>query len=84
MSFYTALPKILPYNFTDLGAVGDQYVGDLIMRDSGSTVTFSVDVVADPCPNVTWILDSIKLGPIAMISLHTTTPVCQLMQEAPI
>ena len=57
------MPKVSPDNFTDLGVVSDRYVGDLIVRDSGNTVTFSVDVVADPCPNVTWIFDSIKLGP---------------------
>ena len=51
-----------PHNFTELDAFNDRDLGTLIVKDSGSRVTFSVDVVADPCPNVTWTLDSIKLG----------------------
>ena len=33
------------------------------MRDNGSTVSFSVDIVADPCPGITWIFNGIRLGP---------------------
>ena len=44
-----------PYNFTELDAFDDPNLGALIVRDSGSIVSLSVNVVADPCPNVTWI-----------------------------
>ena len=33
------------------------------MRDNGSMVNFSVDVVADPCPDVVWSFNSTRLGP---------------------
>ena len=62
-SLYTIFPEALPYNFTDLGAVSDRDLGALIVRDSGSNVTLSVDVAADPCPNVSWIFNGMKLGP---------------------
>ena len=56
-------PQVQPLNFTELGAVDDQYVGTLIVKNSGSTVRFSVDVEAYPCPSVVWSLDGITLGP---------------------
>lgn len=52
-----------PYNFTKLDAFDDQDLGALIVRDNGSYVIFSVDVVADPCPNVEWSLNGTRLGP---------------------
>lgn len=51
-----------PYNFTKLGAFDDRDLGTLIVRDNGSTVSFSVDVVADPCPNVVWSFNGTRLG----------------------
>ena len=52
-----------PYNFTELDAFDDPNLGALIVRDSGSIVSLSVNVVADPCPNVTWIFNGIQPGP---------------------
>ena len=51
-----------PYNFIALSAFDDRDLGALIVRDSGSDVTFSVDVVADPCSSITWIFNGIPLG----------------------
>ena len=52
-----------PYNLIKLGAFKDRDLGALIVRDNGSTVSFSVDVVADPCPDITWIFNGTTLGP---------------------
>ena len=53
---------MLPYNFTKLGAFNDQDLGALIVKDNGSIGTVSVDVVADPCPNVLWSFNGTRLG----------------------
>ena len=66
----TVLPQVLPYNFADLGAVSDRDLGVLIVKDSGSIVNFSVNVIADPCPNVTWINNGTNLGPSSEIFTH--------------
>lgn len=52
-----------PYNFTELDAFDERDLGALIVRDNGSTVMFSVDVVADPCPEVVWRFNRTRLGP---------------------
>ena len=52
-----------PFNFTELDAFDDRDLGTLIVRDNGSTVSFSVDVVADPCPDVVWSFNGTRLGP---------------------
>ena len=52
-----------PYNFAELHAFYDRELGAVIVRDSGSTVSLSVNVVADPYPNITWIFNGIQLGP---------------------
>ena len=52
-----------PYNFIELDAFDDRDLGALIVRNNGSIVNFSVDVVADPCPDVVWILNDTRLGP---------------------
>ena len=57
------MPNVRPLNFTELDAVDDRDLGALIVRDNGSIISFSVNVVADPCPNVVWILNSTALGP---------------------
>ena len=33
------------------------------MKNNGSIVRFSVDVMADPCPDVVWIFNNTALGP---------------------
>ena len=58
-----ALPQVQPYNFSKLNAFDDRDLGALIVRDSGSTVRFIVNVVADPCPTVMWSLNGTILGP---------------------
>ena len=57
-----ALPQVQPFNFSVLGAIDDPELGVLLVRDSGSTVSFSVDVVADPCPDVVWSFNGMVLG----------------------
>ena len=52
-----------PLNLAELGALEDQDFGALIVKDNGSTVSFSVDVMADPCPDVLWSLNGTALGP---------------------
>ena len=56
-------PQVQPYNFIKLGAVSDRDLGALIVKDNGSTVSFSADVVADPCPNIMWSFNGTRLGP---------------------
>ena len=43
-----------PYNFTKLNATDDRDVGALFTREAGSIVSFSVDIVAYPCPSIEW------------------------------
>ena len=50
-----------PYNFSELDAFDDRDLGALIVRDNGSIVTFLVDVVADPCPDVIWSFNGTRL-----------------------
>ena len=52
-----------PYNLTKLSAFNDRDLGALIVRNNGSTVSFSVDVLADPCPDIMWTYNGIRLGP---------------------
>ena len=59
----TVSPQVQPYNFTELDAFNDRDLGALIVRDNGSIVSFSVDVVADPCPEVFWFFNGTRLGP---------------------
>ena len=54
---------MVPYNFTELGAFDDRDLGALIVQDNGTTVNFFVDVVADPCPDITWFFKGVQLGP---------------------
>ena len=56
-------PQVQPFNFSVLGAIDDPELGVLIVRDNGSTVSFSVDVVAIPCPDVVWSFNGRVLGP---------------------
>lgn len=48
---------------TALDAFDDQDLGALIVRSCGSTLTFSVAVVADPCPDIEWFFNGTRLGP---------------------
>ena len=57
------LPQIQPFNFTALDAFDDRDLGVLIVRDNTSIVSFSVDLVADPCPDVVWSFNGTVLGP---------------------
>ena len=59
---FAVSPQVQPLNFTELGAVDDRDVGALIIKSNGSTVRFSVDVVADPCPDVVWKFNGTALG----------------------
>lgn len=52
-----------PYNLIKLTAFDDRDLGALIVRDNGSVVSFSVNVVADPCPELVWYFNGIRLGP---------------------
>ena len=52
-----------PYNFTELDAFNDRDLGAIFTRDNGSPVSFFVDVIADPCPNIEWIFNGARLGP---------------------
>lgn len=47
---------------TALNAFDDRDLGALIVRDNGSIVNFSVDVVADPCPVIVWFFNGTRLG----------------------
>ena len=60
---FPVLPQVQPYNVTNLDAFEDRELGALFTRDNGSTVSFFVDVVADPCPDVVWSFNGIRLGP---------------------
>lgn len=51
------MPQVQPYNFRELNAFDDRDVGALFTRENGSTLSFSVDVVADPCPSIEWIFN---------------------------
>ena len=59
----TVEATVVPYNLTALDAFDDRDLGALIVRDNGSDVTFWVDVMADPCPNITWSFNGTRLGP---------------------
>ena len=53
---------MVPYNFTQLEAFNDRDLGALIVQENGTTVNFFVDVMADPCPEITWFFNSTQLG----------------------
>ena len=73
-SHTTVLPEMVPYNFTELGAFDDRDLGALIVQENGTTVNFFVDVKADPCPDITWFFNGVRLGPSN--STFTYTNVC--------
>ena len=50
-----------PYNFIGLNALDDPDLGAIIVRDTGSTLSLSIDVVADPCPSIKWTFDGTQL-----------------------
>ena len=52
-----------PLNLTEVGAVDDRDFGTLIVRDNASILSFIVDVVAYPCPDVVWSFNGTTLGP---------------------
>ena len=59
---FSVLPTVQPLNLTKLGALDDRNLGALIVRNNGSIVNFSLDVMGDPCPGVVWIFNDIMLG----------------------
>ena len=73
-----------PYNFTALNAFDDRDLGALIVRDSGSTVTFSVDVIADPCPDVVWNFNGTRLGPSNETFTYNNACVAETGADGPI
>ena len=54
---------MVPYNFTQLEAFNDRDLGALIVQENGTRVNFFVDVIADPCPEITWFFNNTQLGP---------------------
>ena len=51
------------YNNSEFNIFDDRNVGALIVMSSGSAVSLSVDVLADPCPSVVWSFNGTALGP---------------------
>ena len=47
-------PEVQPYNSTEFNIFDDRDLGALIVRPNSSTLSFSMDVVADPCPSIVW------------------------------
>ena len=60
---YVVIPQVQRCSYSELNVSNDRDVGALIIMNSGSTVSLSVDVLADPCPSVVWGLNSIVLEP---------------------
>ena len=54
---------MVPYNFSNLNAFDDRDLGALIVRENGTQVAFFVDIIADPCPDITWFFNGTQLGP---------------------
>ena len=59
----TVSPQVQPYNFTELEAFHDRDLGALIVMNNGSIVSLSINVVADPCPNVVWSFNGTRMSP---------------------
>ena len=55
--------EVVPYNFTELNAFEDRDLGALIVQESGTTVNFFINVMADPCPDITWFFNNTLIGP---------------------
>ena len=55
------VPQVEPYNFTELAAFNDRDLGALIVRQNGTSLMFSVHVIADPCPYITWSFNGTRL-----------------------
>ena len=51
-----------PYNFTELDAFDDRDLGVVFTRENGNIVSFPVDVIADPCPDIVWSFNGTRLG----------------------
>ena len=60
--FCLVLPEVMPYNFTNLNAFDDRDLGALIVQENATQVDFFVDIVADPCPDITWFFNGAQLG----------------------
>ena len=60
---FSVFPQVEPYNFTELDAFDDQELGALIVKPNDTILMFSVDVVADPCPDITWSFNGSRIGP---------------------
>lgn len=50
-------------NFAEFDVFDDRDLGALIVMNNGSTVNISVDILADPCPNVVWSFNGTALTP---------------------
>ena len=49
------------YNVTELDTCDDPYLGAIVTRENGTPLTFSVGVMADPCPRIEWTFNGIHL-----------------------
>ena len=58
---HSAIPQVQWHNYAELNAVDDRDLGTLIVMNSGSVVSLSIDVVADPCPDVAWTFNGTAL-----------------------
>ena len=56
-------PQVKRYNYSELHVFDDRNLGTLIIINSSSTVSWSVDVIADPCPRVVWNFNGTILSP---------------------
>ena len=63
-------PQVQPYSFTELDAFDDRDLGAIFTRDNGTTVSFSVDVIADPCPDIEWTFNGMSLNTSETITFN--------------
>ena len=63
LSTILVLPQVQPYNFTEHNVFDDPELGALIVRPNDTILNFSVDVMADPCPDIEWNFNGMRLGP---------------------
>ena len=64
------MPQVQPFNFTELNAFNDQEVGALFTRENGSILSFSMNVVADPCPSTEWTFNGVHLRPSDVVTFN--------------
>ena len=74
------MPQVQQYNFTELNAVDDRDLGALFVRPNGTALSFSIAIIADPCPSIMWTFNGAQLHTGDAIMFNNT---CMEVAKSP-